>query len=133
MVNWKSPYHPHDSCNPEGTPWLAELYAQDPFDFAVFMNAATAAKKGLKDGDRVTVESRYGRTSGALRVTELLHPDALGIPGNYGLGTLQSNPLIRQGTFYNSLLSIDDNTLDAISAGQEISPRVRVYRQEGAR
>ncbi|NLO28806.1 MAG: molybdopterin-dependent oxidoreductase [Actinobacteria bacterium] len=133
VVNWKSPYHPHDSGNPEGNPWLAELYAQDPFDFAVFMNAATAAKKGLKDGDRVTVESRYGRTSGALRVTELLHPDALGIPGNYGLGTLQSNPLIRQGTFYNSLLSIDDNTLDAISAGQEISPRVRVYRQEGAR
>ncbi len=97
------------------------------------MNSATAAKKGLKDGDHVTVESRYGRTTGKLRVTELLHPDAIGIPGDYGLGTLQSNPLMRQGTHYNSLLATDANTLDAISAGQEISPRVRVYRSEEAR
>ncbi len=133
VVNWKSIYHPHDSGNPRGNPWLAELYAEDPFDFAIFLNSATAAKKGLKDGDHVTVESRYGRTTGKLRATELLHPDAIGIPGDYGLGTLQSNPLMRQGTHYNSLLATDANTLDAISAGQEISPRVRVYRSEEAR
>jgi anaerobic selenocysteine-containing dehydrogenase len=133
VVNWKSPYCPHDSDNPNGNPWLAEVYKQDPFDFAIFLNSETARKKGLKDGDFIAIESRYGKTAGFMRVTELLHPDAIGIPGNYGLGTIQSNPLFREGTHFNALLSIDEKTLDAIAAGQELSPRVKIYKSEEKR
>ncbi|OGO24449.1 MAG: hypothetical protein A2144_01595 [Chloroflexi bacterium RBG_16_50_9] len=133
VVNWKSPYCPHDSGNPNGNPWLAELYQQDPFDFTIFLNSATAKKKGLKDRDWITVESRYGKTEGIMRVTELIHPDAVGIPGSYGLGTIQSNPIFREGTHFNALLSLDDKTLDAIAAGQELSPRVKVYKSEAKR
>jgi hypothetical protein len=67
---------------------------------------------------------------GNVRITELIHPDAVGIPGSHGLGTIQSNPLNRVGTNINQLYSLDEKTLDAISSGQELSPRVRLRKQE---
>jgi hypothetical protein len=79
------------------------------------------------------VESRYGRTEGRLRVSELFHPDAVGIGGSYGLGTCQSNPLNRIGPNFNALLSVDSVTLDGVSAGQDVTPAVKVYRKAGGR
>ena len=93
------------------------------------MNSATAQKKNLKDGDAVAVESRYGKAEGTLRTTELLHPDAVGIPGCGGLGTIQSNPVLKKGANWNVLLPMDEKTLDPVSAGIECSPRVKVYRK----
>jgi len=132
-VNWKTPYYAHDPDNVSGNPWLAEMSRRDPFDTGVFLNSATAKRKGLRDGDTVVIESRYGKAEGKLRVTELLHPDAVGIPGSHGLGTIQSNPLVREGTNFNALLSLDEHTLDIVSAGQELSPRVKVYKAEAGR
>jgi anaerobic selenocysteine-containing dehydrogenase len=130
VINWKTPYYAHDPDNVGGNPWLAELAQKDPFDAGVFLNSATAQRKGLKEGDVVVIESRYGKTMGNVRITELIHPDAVGIPGSHGLGTIQSNPLNRVGTNINRLYSLDEKTLDAISGGQELSPRVRLRKQE---
>ena len=63
----------------------------------------------------------------------MFHPDAVGIGGSYGLGTCQSNPLNRVGPNFNALLSIDPKTFDAVSAGQDTAPAVKVYRKEGNR
>jgi anaerobic selenocysteine-containing dehydrogenase len=93
----------------------------------------TAERKGLGDGDIVVVESRYGKLEGRLRVSELFHPDAVGVGGSYGLGTRQSNPLNRVGPNFNALLSLDDKTLDGVSGGQDTAPAVRIYRKEGKR
>jgi anaerobic selenocysteine-containing dehydrogenase len=131
VVNWRTPYFSSDSSNVSGNPWLAEVSKKDPFDQGVFMNSGTAQSKGLRDGDTVVVESRYGKTEGELRLTELLHPLAVGIPGCHGLGTIYSNPVIKQGAHWNALLSLDDATFDAVSAGMESSPRVKVYKSEG--
>jgi anaerobic selenocysteine-containing dehydrogenase len=133
VVNWKTPYYSHDQDNVGGNPWLAEISERDPFDAGIFLNSATAQQKGLQDGDTVTVASRYGKTSGRLRITELLHPDAVGIPGNHGMGTIQSNPLNRVGASFNSLLTLDEKTLDIISGGQELSPRVKIYKSGAIR
>ncbi|MFC1909512.1 molybdopterin-dependent oxidoreductase, partial [Chloroflexota bacterium] len=133
VINWRTPYFSSDSSNVSGNPWLAEISDQDPFENGIFMNSATAQRKNLKDGDTITVESRYGKTEGQLHVTELLHPDAVGMPGCRGLGTIQSNPLITKGAHWNSLLSLDDITLDGVSAGMESSPRVKVYKKEEKR
>jgi anaerobic selenocysteine-containing dehydrogenase len=127
-LNWKTPYYAHDPDNVCGNPWLNEMSRIDGFDAGIFLNSATAKKKGLKDGDLVTIESRYGKAEGKVKVTELIHPDAVGIPGSHGLGTVQSTPLEREGANFNALLSIDEHTLDIISAGQELSPRVKIYK-----
>ena len=128
VVNWKTPYYAHDPDAQAGNPWLNEMSKKDPFDAGIFLNTTTALKKGFKNGDLVTVESRYGKTEGILHIIETIHPDAVGMPGGHGLGTIQSNPLLREGPHFNSLLSLDEKTLDAVSAGQELSPRVKIYK-----
>jgi len=132
-INWKTPYIGNDASNLTGNPWLAEVYAKDPWESVILLNPATAERKGLRDGDQVAVESRYGKIEGRLRVSELFHPDAVGVGGSYGLGTRQSNPLNRMGPHFNALLSIDDITLDGVSAGQDTAPAVKIYRKEGVR
>jgi len=129
-VNWKTPYYANDAGNQTGNPWLAEIYAKDPWEANVLLNPITAARKGLMEGDAVVVASRYGKLEGRIRVSELFHPDTAGIAGSYGPGTMQSNPLNRVGPCFNNLLSIDDHTFDGISAGQDTAPAVKIYKKE---
>lgn len=132
-INWKTPYFSSDTGNVTGNPWLAEIYTKDPYNAVICMNTATAVKKNLKNGDLVVIESRYGKIDGRVRTSELFHPETVGISGCYGIGNLHSNPLNKVGPNFNTLLPLDDKTLDGISAGQEIAPRVRVYSKEGGR
>jgi anaerobic selenocysteine-containing dehydrogenase len=134
IVNWMTPYFTHDSSgNAAGNPWLAEVSSQDPYEGVICINTATAAKKNLKDGDEVIVESRYGKLEGQIKTTELMHPQVIGLSGCYGLGTLQSNPLMKRGPHFNALLPLGHQYVDTISAGQEAGPRVKIYRKEGTK
>jgi anaerobic selenocysteine-containing dehydrogenase len=129
-INWKTPYYSSDPGNVAGNPWLAELYTKDPYEAVICLNPVTAKRKNLKDGDMVIVESQYGKMEGRVRVSELFHPDAVGVSGNYGLGTIQSNPLNRIGPNFNTLLSLDERTFDGVSGGQDTAPRVKLYKKE---
>jgi len=129
-INWKTPYYSNDAGNVAGNPWLAELYSKDPYEAVICLNPVTAQRKNIKDGDMVIIESRYGKIEGRVRVSELFHPDAVGVSGNYGLGTLQSNPLNRIGPNFNTLLSLDEKTFDGVSGGQDSAPRVKLHRKE---
>ncbi|MEL7564364.1 MAG: molybdopterin-dependent oxidoreductase [Dehalobacterium sp.] len=128
-INWKTPYFSTDVGNVTGNPWLAEISSIDPWEAVICINSETANAKGLKRGDRVVVESRYGEIEGYLRISELFQPETIGISGCYGMGTLHSNPLNRKGPNFNSLLPLDDKSLDGVSAGQELAPRVKVYKK----
>jgi len=134
IVNWMTPYFTHDSSGSgTGNPWLAEVSSQDPYEGVICINTATAEKKNLKDGDTVVVESRYGKIEGRIRTTETMHPQVIGLSGCYGLGTLQSNPLMKRGPHFNSLLPLGHQYVDTISAGQEAAPRVKIYKKEDVR
>ncbi len=128
-MNWKTPYISSDTANVIGNPWLAEIYMADPYVAVVCLNTETAAKKGIKDGDLIVVESRYGKIDGRARVTDLFHPDAVGIGGSSGLGAAGANPLMRMGPNFNTLLPIDIKTIDALSGGHEVAPAVRIRKK----
>ncbi|MDX2481499.1 MAG: molybdopterin-dependent oxidoreductase [Desulfuromusa sp.] len=128
-INWKTPYVSSDVGGVVGNPWLAEIYNQDPWE-NILINTETAKLKGLQDGDRITVESRYGQTAGRIRVTELIHPKTVGFPGSYGKGACQANPLYRQGPHFDILLPLHEKSIDGISAGQEISAAVKILKKE---
>lgn len=132
-INWKTPYFSSDVGNVTGNPWLAELYKADPFEAVVCLNTETAKKQNVKDGDPVTVSSRYGSLEGLIRVSELFHPDAVGISGGYGGGNKQGNPLNRKGPDFNSLLTTEMHTLDGVSAGQEAAPKVKIEKRRRAK
>jgi anaerobic selenocysteine-containing dehydrogenase len=96
----------------------------------VVINSETAKKKNLRDGDRVCLESRYGKTGGRLRLSELIHPEVLGVPGNYGGKRSRFlNPVSSDAAWYNVLLASDEeHHLEPISGGIENSPKVKLTK-----
>ncbi len=58
--------------------------AHDSDENFVLMNKATAAKKGIKDGDEVNVESRVGKIKARAKLIEGIRPDTVGISYHYG-------------------------------------------------
>jgi len=130
VINWRTPYFSTDTSNVSANPWLLEINDDDPFEKdGVYMNAATALNKNLKEGDWIVIESLYGKTEGMLYLTERLHPEAVGIPGCRGLSTIQSHPALGKAPNWNELLPLEEKTFDPISGAMECSPRVKVYRK----
>jgi anaerobic selenocysteine-containing dehydrogenase len=128
-INWKTNFMPFGTGDTQENPWLHELRTKDPYEMRILVNRETATRKRLKDGDWVWVESRYGKTKGRIKLTELIHPEVVGIGALYGSGTMLMNPTAKEGPYFNSLISIDENaSIDPLDGGLDIGPRVKVYR-----
>lgn len=78
LINWKQASHTHSRS--QNNAWLVEIGPNNP----LLMNAATAAKMGLKDGDAVWVESKYGKMKSTLKVTAGIHPEVVGSQHGFG-------------------------------------------------
>ena len=129
-MNWATPQFRMNCADQTGNPLLNELIDEcDPYQFVVMMNAETAARKGLCAGDEVIIEAYWGGTAqGVLKITSLLHPDALGVPAIHGFRSQHRNPVTRRGPHFNSLLNNAEGTFDPLHGGIDRNPRVRVFR-----
>jgi anaerobic selenocysteine-containing dehydrogenase len=65
-------------------PWIDEVARANPYTYSVMLHTSAAAKRKLETGDLVKVESKYGHYVGRLRVTELVHPEAVNCSGSFG-------------------------------------------------
>ena len=120
-INWKTPYF----TNAIGVPhlnWLIQGLADDidPYENVIWINPKTAREYQVEDWEEVRVISRYGYMDGILKVTELIHPKVLGIPGGHGRGSMSNQ------TIFNNLLTTDDRTADPVNVSIEVSPRVKL-------
>jgi anaerobic selenocysteine-containing dehydrogenase len=130
-INWKTPMGPFYCGDTYGNVWLHEtMKTWDPYEYAVWLNSATAAKKGIKDGDTIVIESRWGKTQGKVKVTELIHPDVVGFPAGHGAASPMANPITAEGAYFNALCNLDENNLavDPLTAQVEEGPAVKVYK-----
>jgi len=91
------------------------------------LESANGGGQGAERRADGVVESQWGKTRGRLHVSELFHPEAVGIGGALGrqVSTLGKAPTER--THYNQLLGAPLNTIDPIAGGVEITVRVKVY------
>jgi anaerobic selenocysteine-containing dehydrogenase len=101
----------------------------NPYTYYVTIHSETACKKGLKDGDRVGIESAYGRkVEGLVKVMEGQHPQTVGIAacsGHWARGL----PIARgKGTNFDSLLENDLGHCDPVSLNLETAVRVKVHK-----
>lgn len=127
IVNFKLPYQTF-SITAEN-PWIDEISRANPYAYNVMMNSSTAKSKGLRDGDRVLIESPHGSEEGTLRVTELIHPECLGIPGMFGHWAIRKSVARGKGTSFNNLLPPPtENRIDVISAQIDSCVRVKVTK-----
>ena len=128
VCNWKTNFMPFGIGDTQQNAWLAELRDDDPYELYIWINAETAKRKGLNDGDEVCVESRYGKTTGELKLTELIHPEVVGIPACYGSNTIMMSPDAKKGPHFNVLMTGDENIgIDPVSGSIGVAPRVKVY------
>ncbi len=111
-------------------PWLMEVAGMLPNPLPVGINEATAAKKGIRDGQRIWVESEAGRVQGTAKCTLGVHPECVSIAGT--LGHWCDHPVAKgKGTHFNSLLSVGLKYMDPVfTTYQGVACRVRVYPAE---
>ncbi|HEY4685010.1 MAG TPA: molybdopterin-dependent oxidoreductase [Dehalococcoidia bacterium] len=108
-------------------PWLDEASRLDPFSYAIAINATTARRKGLCEGQQVWLESVHGRrVRGRLHLTEAVHPEGLGIGGCAGHWA-ETLPVARgKGVFFNELLEVDWEHMSPVNLGLDTCVKLRV-------
>ena len=105
----------------------------NPYSYTITMNADTAKKKRLEDGDGIWVENVMGRRQkGLLKVIEGQHPQTIAIAACSG-HWIDGLPIAKgKGTNFDNLMPIDLDHVDPVSGNIEVSVKVKVYK-EGAR
>ncbi|MCL2854380.1 MAG: molybdopterin-dependent oxidoreductase [Defluviitaleaceae bacterium] len=81
LLNVKQGYHSHTAT--ANIPQLGQI-TKDYNTQRPWMNATKAAEMGIADGDWVEITSPQGTYRGQMKVTELIHPEAIAFPGGYG-------------------------------------------------
>jgi molybdopterin-containing oxidoreductase family molybdopterin binding subunit len=128
IVNFKVPFQTF-SVTAEN-PWIDEISRANPYAYNVMMNSRTAASKRLHDGDPVLIESRYGFEEATLKVTELIHPECLGIPGMFGHWAVRKTVSHKKGASFNNLLPPpSERRIDVVTGQVDSCVRVKVSRR----
>lgn len=126
MVNHRSPLH--SLTYTAQNPWLNELGQYQGSTYKVLMNTQAAQRLGIANGDVVRLESESGSVTGAVRLTNGMHPEVLGIAGNFG-SRASGKPIAKgTGVHFNSLVSVDVKHTDPVAGGLDSCVRVKVTR-----
>ena len=110
-------------------PMLVDLAKRSTKVYNVGINRATADRRGISDGDRITLETPDGRRAeGTARLSEGIHPDCLAVPGVLGRWAVGNPGARRQGIHVNGLLTYTLDHMDTLSAALDSCVKVRVRR-----
>ena len=108
-------------------PWLDEAAQLDPFSYTVAINAATARRMRLADGQAVWIETETGRrVKGRLKLTQMVHPEGIGIGGCHGHWG-EGMPVAKdKGVFFNGLLDLDWEHCSPVNLNLDLCARVKL-------
>ena len=109
-------------------PYIDQVAALNPYTYNIAMNVETAREKGIKEGDAVCLENRWGdKITGNVKLTQLIHPKVVAA---VGLGSwAKGNPISRgKGVNPNALLRQDQYHFCPISGSAEPAARVKAYK-----
>jgi anaerobic selenocysteine-containing dehydrogenase len=129
-ANWKVSVRNLGIGHQDDNMWLREIVENQSFDdYCIQINPVTAKAKGLKDGDSVIVESQHGgQVEGVLKVTNLVHPEVLGFPGQGGRVSKAMNPVAQKGVNYNKLLTYKEGFIFGNNGSIAVSSRVKIKK-----
>lgn len=122
LIHGKQPWHSHAmTTNIEHLMKITERY-NGTF---MWMNAARAKALGIKTGDTVSVESEIAMKTIQVKVTELLHPDAVWVPSTYGGFSPLNKTAYGIGINFNDFIPIMVEPLSGATMAQEVIVSVR--------
>jgi len=111
--------------------WIDEISRANPYTHNVMINTTTAAEKDLKDGDRINIMSRFAEGEGTVKVTELIHPECIGIPSTLGHWARAYSVSKYKGTGFNNFLPAPDVAyIDTLSGQTDSCVRVKIEKLE---
>ncbi|MCP4197726.1 MAG: molybdopterin-dependent oxidoreductase [Proteobacteria bacterium] len=109
--------------------WIDEISVNNPYAYNVMMHTDAAKKRGIKTGDTVRVESRYGNYTGKVKVTELIHPECVNTCGTFGHWSKGMPVSEKKGVSHNDLLPPPTmSRVDTLSGQIDMCVRVRVSK-----
>jgi len=112
-------------------PLINQISLLCPYTYTITMNTDVARQKGLKDGDVIWLENRYGaKEKGVLKSMEGQHPKTLGIAGQGGLWA-DGRPIAKgKGSNFCKLLPTYLRHYDPVTGNIETSVALKVYKAE---
>lgn len=92
----------------------------------VWINPKTASQLGIKNGDKIVVESRVGKVEGIARVTGGIRPDTVGISYHYGQWSPGYPDWAKKGTWPNKILEYHPDMVGGMNSFNDT--KVKVYK-----
>ncbi len=125
-VHYKLPYV-YGSFGNEN-PLINEICERSGYAYNILMNSDVGKAKGIRDGDEVWLESPVRKVRAKVKLTQCIHPQAVGIAGHFGHWS-PGMPIAKgKGVNFNSLLPTDLNHIDKISTALDHCVEVKVYK-----
>ena len=126
-VNYKLPFHSYNMT--QDNPWLAEIAERHPYAYNVMINPRTAAAKGIRDGDSILLETPRGANAqGIAKVSECIHPEAVGIASAFGHWAKARVTARGRGIHFNSLLPYDVSQIDPMAGLMDACVKVKISK-----
>jgi len=129
LITAKAPYHAFTATG--SNPFLKEVGDRLGYD-CLMIHRDAAERKGLKDGDWVEVETDSGKKErGRVKLTTDIHPEVTLVWGSAGRWAKAATQGVEyRGIHFNSLLTMDDEHMDFVSAAVDSCLRVKITRVE---
>jgi len=126
-VNYKLPFLSYTMT--QDNPWLAGLASHHPYAYNFLINAETATRKGIADGEEVLVETATGvHVRGAVKLSQCIHPEVIGIASSLGHWG-RARPTARgRGVHFNSLVPYRLEQIDPMAGLMDACVKVKVSK-----
>lgn len=126
-VNYKLPFHAYNMT--QDNPWLAEIAERHPYAYKIMINAETAAKKGIVDGDEIVLCTPAGvRAQAIAKVSECIHPEVVGIASCFGHWAKARATARGRGIHFNSLIPYGLSQIDPMAGLMDACVKVKVSK-----
>jgi anaerobic selenocysteine-containing dehydrogenase len=124
-VHFKFPYV-YGSYGNEN-PWIDEI-CERTNAYDILLNETAGTAKGIRDGDMVWLESPIQKIKVKVKLTQCIHPKAVGVGGHFGHWSAGMPVARGKGINFNSLLPTDIEHIDMISSALDHCVQVKVYK-----
>ncbi len=121
----------HTNNSTDQNPLIDEISQLCPYTYTITMNTDIALQRGLRDGDAIWLENRYGvKEKGVLKCMQGQHPRTLGIAGQGGLWA-KGRPIAKgKGSNFCKLLPTYLRHYDPVTGNIETSVALKVSKAE---
>jgi molybdopterin-containing oxidoreductase family molybdopterin binding subunit len=130
-IYYRVPFH---TCTATANnPWLDEVSRLDPYTNNIAINTGTAKKKGIKDGDRVVIESAGTghKVEGRATLTEAIHPEVIAYTcsGGHWAKRLPIASQAGKGVCPEWLIPLSWDHIDTVSLNLDLCVKVKVTKK----